>query len=97
MTPKQKLYLQLLELGLNNIKLATERGDAALAECEIIHLHNIPRYIQNERLVDDTYYYEKERTAYLAKIEAIPGAKETVALMGYQSIWPLLDKQILRK
>jgi hypothetical protein len=82
------LYLQMLELGLSQIKHALWARDFEFAEAQVVLLHNIPSLISESYIEGHRYFWEAERPHYLAWLSK-SGSAEAKAKTAtyYESIW----------
>lgn len=86
------LYLQMLELGLSQVKHALWARDYAWAEAQVELLHNVPSLIGESNIERHRYFWEAERPHYLAWL-ARSGSAEAKAKTTtyYESIWAEME------
>jgi hypothetical protein len=94
MDDRDHIYLQILSFGLVRIRDASALGNVAYCSVESEHLHNIPSLIGETHEPRHEYYFEKERTYYLSRVDrSVPEIGFTLAR--YEELWAELAK--LRK
>ncbi|MEQ8790798.1 MAG: hypothetical protein RIC55_31160 [Pirellulaceae bacterium] len=89
MRSRNKVYCEVLQAGLLNIRAYA--GDAERCFAEADHLHNLPALLcnpENEEL--HRYYWEVERPSF------IKSAKPEW-LVGYEALWRELEQSIGRE
>ena len=68
--------LNLLQMGLLQIRAFSDRDLAERCFIEADHLHNLPEIIRNPRLELVAYYYEVERPAFIKKVGNVEQYRE---------------------
>ena len=58
-------YLEILRIGLLNVRGLASNGDASGCFVEADHLHNLPYIISSEDPGAESYYWNAERESYL--------------------------------
>ena len=93
---RSEAYKRILALGLLSLRDRAPRFNSPkLIEIEAEHLHNIPSLIDEDNLQRHLYYFNKERTAYIASLDelGIPEYRENV-LPFYLAPWDVLLKNL---
>ncbi len=86
MDNRDRIYLRILSFGLLRIRDVSALGNVAYCSVESEHLHNIPSLIGEPNELRHAYYFEKERTSYLARVDrSAPGIDFTLAR--YEELW----------
>lgn len=89
MTERDQIYVQILDFGLLRLRDSACGGHIQYCAIEAEHLHNIPSLIGETNELRHQYYFEKERTYYLERVDrSIPGIEFT--LRRYEELWQQL-------
>jgi hypothetical protein len=81
MSERDKLYLQILTYGLIRLREAARAGDSDYCAVEADHLHNLPSLLGEPNELRHEYYFEKERTLYLERVDrSVVGVGSTLLL-----------------
>jgi hypothetical protein len=83
------ILLEILGQGLFQARAAGWAGDAALAAAEADHVHNLPGLLADYSPAHLRYYWEVERSAYLAHV-----TPERAAAFG--PLWERLRRYVER-
>jgi hypothetical protein len=73
-------YLELLKIGLHNIRRLAAEGDTNGCFVEADHLHNVPAFLRTLNEGAERYYWEVERASYMDQANA-------VSLAEFRLIW----------
>jgi hypothetical protein len=68
----QKPLLAIVEIGIQNILVRSQKGHYELCEAEAYHIHNIPDLLQKFSADRLAYYLEVELPGYLRDIGGSP-------------------------
>lgn len=91
MTERDGGYAKILSFGLVRMRDAGEAGYATYCVVEAEHLHNIPSLIGEANEKRHEYYFDKERTWYLERVDrTVPGVAFT--LKRYEELWEELRR-----
>ncbi|MEM8945981.1 MAG: hypothetical protein AAGD11_12465 [Planctomycetota bacterium] len=86
---RDEIYLLILHYGLLRLREAARAGLSAYCEVEADHLHNLPSLVGERNEHRHTYYFEKERTLYLERVDrSVPDIGYT--LSRYDELWTQL-------
>jgi hypothetical protein len=90
MTERDQIYIKILKYGLQRIRDCSELGLIAYCAVESEHLHNLPSLVGEKNEHRHTYYFQKERTLYLERVDrTTPGIDFT--LNRYSELWDKLN------
>jgi hypothetical protein len=90
MSERDRVYLQILTYGLIGLRAAARNGESDYCAVEAEHLHNLPSLVGEPNELRHEYYYEKERTLYLERVDrSITGVE--VTLMLFERLWAELE------
>lgn len=83
-----QLYVDLLHRGMTVLMQALDAQDLAWASAEVELLHNVPSLIGEGNAQRHQYFWEQERAAYQAWVDA-HGSREAKSRMSvyYAPIW----------
>jgi hypothetical protein len=91
LSERDRIYLQILQYGLIGLRAAAKAGESDYCAVEADHLHNLPSLVGEPNELRHEYYYEKERTLYLERVDrSITGVE--VTLMLFERLWAELGK-----
>jgi hypothetical protein len=92
MNELDRLYAQLMQVGLLVLRQAFESGDQAWTRAEIELLHNIPSLLGEEKIDRHRYFWSQERDHYLDWLSA-NGSVEARSRMRtyYEPIWKEME------
>lgn len=65
---KDSIYINILRIGLELAKSATERGEWEYTEKLVVHLHNIPSLLNEPNINRHIYYCSIEMKAFASWI-----------------------------
>ena len=96
---RSEAYKHILALGLLALRDRAPRFNSSrLIEIEAEHLHNIPSLIDEDNSQRHLYYFNKERTSYIANLKelGIPEYSENVLRL-YLAPWEDLLEHLADK
>lgn len=95
MTELDDHYKMLLSAGFIVLREALDSGIADWANAEIEMLHNVPSLIGEPNVLRHRYYWEKERTTYVERINGSGNerAQSRMAVF-YVPLWEPIGKEI---
>ena len=98
MTELDKIYIHLLRVGFVVLKQAIDSGNADWVRAEVEMLHNIPSLIGEVNSERHRYYWNEERSQYIAWADS-HGTNETRSRIRtyYEPIWDELEKLVKGK
>jgi hypothetical protein len=91
-------YTRLLQVGLLVLHQALESGDTEWASVEVQYLHNVPSLIGEENAERHAYFWNDERTQYIAWMTA-HGSEQARSRMRtyYEPIWDEIQPLIAER
>lgn len=93
MTNLDRLYVDLLHVGLIVLRQAADSGSLEWVSVELELLHNVPSLIAEENKERHRYFWEKERTHYINWVSS-PGRDIQRSRMRtyYEPIWENMNE-----
>ncbi|SHI60975.1 hypothetical protein SAMN02745181_0492 [Rubritalea squalenifaciens DSM 18772] len=84
----RQAYLEILRIGMENLRRYSLPENFLYLESEIDHLHNIPSYIAEVNVHRHFYYFCAEKNLYLDRLAALDTKIETERLITwYKPHW----------